>query len=467
MLTPTIPTDSGENLLMTHHVTFLRRLSDATMVVAALLTLAACKADSLLKTDNPDVIDPGALSTAQGAAALYNGAIGDFALSVDGSGTDAWGIISAVSWFTDEGRFGGTPPELKQMDLRAVREEADAWQGMYLNLHRAREGAERAAEALKAFNAQDPRVGELYALSGEIHIVLAEDYCSGVPFSTTQPTLTYGTPLTTNATFARAIQRLDLAKQNANGSATVNNLQAVLRGRALLSLATSSTDAAGFAAAASAVASVPTGFVYLTYHGTATPRQNNWMFTDAFSADRMSVSDTEGTNGLNFASANDPRVPVQFSTAPGGVSRFDNVTPMVYFLGYDNLSSPVVQASGVEARLIEAEAALAANNVATWLSKLNEARGTVAGLGPLTDPGSATARVDLMFRERAFWMYQTGHRLGDLRRLVRQYGRGAETVFPTGAYHKDNLMRGTDVNIVIPISERNNPNFHGCLDRKA
>jgi hypothetical protein len=28
-------------------------------------------------------------------------------------------------------------------------------------------------------------------------------------------------------------------------------------------------------------------------------------------------------------------------------------------------------------------------------------------------------------------------------------------------------MRGTDVNIVIPISERNNPNFHGCLDRNA
>jgi hypothetical protein len=72
-----------------------------------------------------------------------------------------------------------------------------------------------------------------------------------------------------------------------------------------------------------------------------------------------------------------------------------------------------------------------------------------------------------MFRERAFWLFMTGHRLGDLRRLIRQYGRGAETVFPTGAYHKDNLMRGTDVNIVIPISERNNPNFHGCLDRNA
>jgi hypothetical protein len=55
-------------------------------------------------------------------------------------------------------------------------------------------------------------------------------------------------------------------------------------------------------------------------------------------------------------------------------------------------------------------------------------------LPALTDPGSADARVNLLFQERAFWMYLTGHRLGDLRRLVRQYGRGAETVFPTGNY---------------------------------
>ena len=87
-------------------------------------------------------------------------------------------------------------------------------------------------------------------------------------------------------------------------------------------------------------------------------------------------------------------------------------------------------------------------------ARLNGARATVPGLASLSDPGTPDARVDLTFRERAFWMFMTGHRLGDLRRLVRQYGRGSETVFPTGAYHNDNLVRGTDVNIVIPISER-------------
>jgi len=441
---------------MTRTITFARAAFGAALSVAAALSIAACKADSLLQTDNPDVIDPGALNTAQGAAALYSGAIGDFALSVDGSGATGPALVEAGAWFTDEARFGGTPPEVKQMDLRAVREEADAWQEMYLDLHRAREGAERAATALAQFNKQDSRVGEMYALSALIRILLGEDYCSGVPFSTTQPTLVYGQPLSTKQILDTALKRLDLAKANAFGNDTIINLEAVLRGRALV-------DEGNFAAAATAVASVPTSFVYKTYHSLATDREKNFMFTDIFSADRLSVSDTEGKNGLDFGSANDPRVPVQAS----GLSRFDNVTPMVRFLTYNSLTSPVVHASGIEARLIEAEAALAANDPNTWLAKLNAARATKSGLAPLADPVNPTARVDLMFRERAFWLFMTGHRLGDLRRLVRQYGRGAETVFPTGAYHKDNLTRGTDVNIVIPISEKNNPNFHGCIDRKA
>ena len=73
-------------------------------------------------------------------------------------------------------------------------------------------------------------------------------------------------------------------------------------------------------------------------------------------------------------------------------------------------------------------------------------------------------REDLMFRERAFWMFATGHRVGDLRRLSRQYGRDPETVWPTGPYHKDNLIIGSLVNLPIPDSELNNPNSSGCID---
>jgi len=72
-----------------------------------------------------------------------------------------------------------------------------------------------------------------------------------------------------------------------------------------------------------------------------------------------------------------------------------------------------------------------------------------------------------MFSERAFWLFGTGHRLGDLRRLVRHYGRAAESVFPTGAYFKGGVY-GSDVNLPIPLEESNNPLAQtGCLDRRA
>jgi hypothetical protein len=94
-----------------------------------------------------------------------------------------------------------------------------------------------------------------------------------------------------------------------------------------------------------------------------------------------------------------------------------------------------VLASGIEARLIEAEAALQAGNGGLMMQILNGLRSS-GGLTPVTDPGSQASRTDLLFRERAFWLYLTGHRLGDLRRLVRQYGRAQATVFPSGTYHK-------------------------------
>jgi hypothetical protein len=82
-------------------------------------------------------------------------------------------------------------------------------------------------------------------------------------------------------------------------------------------------------------------------------------------------------------------------------------------------------------------------------------------LTPLTDPGSTVARENLLFRERAFWFWGTAHRLGDLRRLVKNYQRGAETVYPTGPYFKGGAY-GTDLVLIPAQAEKNNPDFAGC-----
>ena len=144
-------------------------------------------------------------------------------------------------------------------------------------------------------------------------------------------------------------------------------------------------------------------------------------------------------------------------------------------------------ASEVEARLIEAEAALRAGS-ASWLTTLNALRtdgtfettaatppdtvwhagsGGVDGLDMLADPGTAAGRVDLLFRERAFWLFLTGHRQGDLRRLIRQYGRFENTVYPIGLYSPLNGNYGADVVVQVPTLEFVNPLYAGCISRGA
>ena len=72
----------------------------------------------------------------------------------------------------------------------------------------------------------------------------------------------------------------------------------------------------------------------------------------------------------------------------------------------------------------------------------------------------------MLFREKAFWTFARGQRLGDARRLVRQYGRPSTAVFPEGVHFKAGNF-GTDVNLPVVTDEENNPNFTGCLDRNA
>ena len=129
-------------------------------------------------------------------------------------------------------------------------------------------------------------------------------------------------------------------------------------------------------------------------------------------------------------------------------------------------------ASGVEAQLIKAEAALAAGD-ASWLTILNQIRrtSTLGGvLPPLTDPVDPKARLQLLFTERAEWLYLTGARQGDLRRLLRnyhQYFPRQDLVYPSGLYTAPGAgVYGSDVTAPIPQAEINtNPLIQGCLSR--
>jgi hypothetical protein len=308
--------------------------------------------------------------------------------------------------------------------------------------------------------------GELYALQGYSEILLADLFCSGVPLSTLdfQQDFTYYAGSTTAQVYQDAVAKEDSALAllgQASTSDTVLNLARVVRSRALLALGR-------YAEAARGVAAVADDFSYRLAVQWMTPSPG-----DRFLFAGTTVSDREGGNGVPFLSSGDPRTAVIVLEQPC-LGCFPPIfIPQTFPAKYSQTGfSAFPVADGIEARLIQAEAQLqpATAPSGPWLTTLNHLRAS-AGLSDTTDPGTAQGRIALLFQERAYWLFATGHRQGDLRRLLRQYHQwyGSQNrVYPTGAYLAPGAdMYGTDVNVPIPGAEYANPLFHGCLDRGA
>lgn len=440
----------------------------ATCAVLA-LGVAACETDAILDVYDPSFASPVSLDSPDGLPTLVAGAYRDFQVSYSGGGGDSF--LSVTSVFSDEYFASGTFTTRIATDQRDQfpTAQGNTSDGSYNGLHRARRSARDAADAVKRLstNPADPRFSALKSLEGYTYLALGEGFCSGIPFSETEKGAPrdFGDPLSTQQVFEAASAIFDQAL--AGGT---SNLARVGKGRALLNIGRASE-------AAQAVASVPTTFVHFVEHSANSGGQYNPLFA-LQSNGRYSIADREGTNGLPFRSAADPRVP--FTQNPAG--GFDRSFPLFLSLRAPAFSTHVPIATGVEARLIEAEALLLANN-AGWLAKLNELRASpatlmagmfphltgIAALPPLTDPGSPAARLDLVYSERAFWLFNTGTRMGDMRRLVRVHNRNQNTVFPVGNFRGGPSVFGNHVTFPIPFNEVNNPKFTvaGCDVTKA
>lgn len=448
------------------------RRTIAIILVTALAVTGACH--DLLSVKTPDVVRPTDLTTAAGRAALRAGAFGDFAKAYggDASASDAQETqILATGMLGDEYKNTDTDPERIAYDARRADPKGvgNHLSNFYAVLQRARQSAEVTAAAFTqaAPTNMNQVNAEMMSLAGFIYTFLGEDYCNGVPISSvsSEGAIQYGTPQTNQQLFQTAVARFDAAITSAQAAnnASLEQLARVGKGRAL-------TDLGQYAAAATTVTTVPTNFRYTLAYSTNTPRQQNAVFYAVNLLQRWSVANKKGANGLDYQdafTAGDPRTPWVVNPNNTG---FDKTAGTQYFqMLYPSLSASIPLATGVEARLIEAEAALAAGSSASFTSIHNQLRATLnkTQVGPIdADTMSASARVSFHFRERALWMYSTGHRLGDMRRLVRQYGRPIDQVFPTGPYYRSLYPTfGTDVNFPVSFAETNNPNFTACLDR--
>ena len=455
---------------------FLHRRRRMTWAgIAACVTLGACSIqDSLLEQQQPQIVKPADVQNATGAIATYNGALGRLRTSLNGGDNNTESIWNFAALLSDEMKVGDTFSQRIDADQRTTQAGDAVLVTLYNKVQQSRGYARDAINNLTNFApAEKTKIAEMYFVMGFMEGTLGQDFCNGIPLGeTVNGVPQYTAPLTDSLVFVQAIARYDSALTLLTGTdaatVAVRNATLIAKGRAQVNLAQ-------FAAAASTVSTVPTSYAYiLTY---SIPTQVNEWWQMSTSTRRYSVGDTVGLptgakNNLPYASANDPRVISKRSAA----SSFDTSTPFDS-LGNWGREDPISLVNGVDARLIEAEAQLQQKNAAGWLAMnqiLNTLRAappkygnlTIAAMLPLPVPATQVDAENQFFREKAFWQYGRGERLSDMRRLIRQYGRSEDTVFPTGTFHKSGVF-GTGVNFPVPDAEKSNPNFSGCLDRKA
>jgi hypothetical protein len=371
------------------------------------------------------------------------------------------GQVTYSALLGDEFMNAETFPTRVEIDQRSIQADNVSVQGVFRDLQRTRASLRFAIDQSVVAGAGAPTPVDLMLLSGFADIFVAENWCSGVPTSQLAPAgnMVYGTQQTTTQVLQSAVATFDgviaLAIE-APDLQPVLNIARVGKARALLDL----NDPGGAGASA---ATVPTGAGILLIPANAEiPRQYNGIYNLTF-ARRWTVSNQEGGNGLPYrtdAAADPPDLRISFTANGLG---FDGTTPMFMQGKYSSLGSMTPLATNFEASLIVAEAQLRTGNLAGMTANLNAIRATL-GLPALLPPASAAQARDILFKERAYTMWLTGHRLGDMRRLVRDYGLPASQVFPTGDYHKGGIY-GTDVNFPIPVDAQFNPTGMACFDR--
>ena len=461
------------------------RRSLGILLAGASLSLAGCNIDKTLLVKDPDVANPNSLNDVTVLPTLRASTLSDLEVAMGAGGED--GVVTEGGLLSDELIWAETFPTRGEMDQRNTNPINGTLSAIYNSLQRARATADRTSAAYYRLLPASAAKSEVQAIAAFTYIMLAENYCNGVPvsdFDVNAGTFKLGSPQTGVQLFTTALAKLDSAKVGLDstlaGNANIVNLIRVGRGRALLNL-NRPIDAAA------AVTLVPTSYRYTLFHSENTGRQNNGIFLPTLNFPRFSVSGNEGVNGLRFRlDSSDARVYAPrgrgLALSPGVGA--DNLTPMYVQTKYSSRSAPLSFADGLEARLIEAENAARAG--APYVGILNSLRAslptliialpgpstlllnappvTATSLPALVEPATAADQVSQVFQERADWLFLTGHRLGDMRRLIKHLSRPAESVFPSGAYFKGGTY-GVDVNYPVPFQETNNPNFTQCLDR--
>lgn len=412
-----------------------------------------------------DVITPGSAGSAVGAQALRAAALRDMWVFT-GFNVYGWAAAGLLSDELINARNG-----FEDVDRRTINNNAAPNTTVWSGFSGVMYSGPRAIKGLRQFVPDSPtraaQIGEVQSIRGLALTIGGEIFCNGIPFSyiNDDGTQAYDSVSYTNERLWRnAITYYDSALAAIPAGNSLRSLARIGKARALLNLNKPDSAAAVVRAGGDGAGSlaVPSSYAYSAEYSVASGLTNGPFDWIPNSANFGTPNGSETANTMNWI---DPRIAVTFLR-----SGQDGVTP-VYYPNYTPWTKSVAAsyplATGTEARLIEAEADMR-NGAASWLTTLNALRSSsalAAQLPALVDPVTPAARANMLMRERAMWMYLTIHRLGDMRRLVRQYGREIESVFPTGAYFKGGTY-GTSVALEPSLTEaQTHPYWDACTDK--
>ncbi|HVE79800.1 MAG TPA: RagB/SusD family nutrient uptake outer membrane protein [Gemmatimonadaceae bacterium] len=409
---------------------------------AMALALTAC--DKLLEVDSPSRIPAETIEDPAYADLLVNSVVADFECAL-GSYAVLGGLIGEE--LDDATQTADRYPyDIRNAQPTDRRYAVNACQdlGVYAPLQTARVTASNAARFLSGWSdAQVPdrqaKLAIVRAYEGYAILLLGEGFCSTV-LSTfdADGNPVYGTEITPAQAFAEAEARFtEVIDATPAPPDSVRNMALVGRARARL-------NQGNFTGARADAALVPAAYVKLASASDDDARRRNRAWA------QNSATSTATSVGAPYRNLNDPRVPV-LNTGTNGPTGI----PLWRQLKYPEAESPFRLASGEEARLIVAEAAIQANTPADLLTAttiINEfrAQGNQTQLVAPTQAELRAALIDQRRRE----LYLEGQHLYDLIRFNLPFDPAVGTTFPGGGTY------GNVRCLPLPNTERfNNPNL--------
>jgi hypothetical protein len=322
-----------------------------------------------------------------------------------------------------------------------VTADCDGQTAHYMTLSRARWFADDVLEKLEKWGQtlvpeKVAHEAELAAWSGYSHLFFGESMCT-VAFDG-------GPELPATRALELAVARFDKAITAAQAASRndILNVARVGKGRALLNLGR-------VAEAATAVTGVPDAFNYFMQYSGLNEHTVNLQYRDNVRDRDYGVGDQY--KDMRFAGVADPRVPVRNT----GTDLAGFGFTWWHQLKYRSIADPVRLASGAEAMLIRAEAALAAGRLQEAVAVIN-ALHTRAGL-PAFSSNDATQIKNQIIYERRAELFLESHRWADLKRYKLPYQPAAGQRFFVGA-----LVYTDATCLPLPDVERyNNDNIEG------